>query len=189
MAKSTATFLEELTAAVQGCIALVTGKRDAPSYFDFSQRGLLGSLIAVVIGVAIAGFGPLLVGVPLPQGAATQSIIVNAVLFLAQAGTAYIALRQMGRQDGFLPYFVASNWVTLVSAALLLLSFLLGPLGMFVLLAVVIIAIATFINIGRLIVTLTPVQIGVLFVSQAVGVFLALGIVAVLLGPSATAAG
>ena len=186
MAKTTATFLEELMAAVQGCLALVTGKRDAPSFFDFSQRGLIGSLIAVILGIALAGFGPVLVGVPLPSGAATQSIIVNAVLFVAQAGTAFIALRQMGRQDGFLPYLVASNWVTLVSAVLLLLSTLLGPLGLIILVAVVIVAIATFINIGRLIVTLTPLQIGILFISQAVGVFVALAIVAVIIGPPAT---
>ena len=186
MAKTTATFLEELMAAVQGCLALVTGKRDAPSFFDFSQRGLIGSLIAVILGIALAGFGPVLVGVPLPSGAATQSIIVNAVLFVAQAGTAFIALRQMGRQDGFLPYLVASNWVTLVSAVLLLLSTLLGPLGLIILVAVVIVAIATFINIGRLIVTLTPLQIGILFISQAVGVFVALAVVAVIIGPPAT---
>ena len=186
MAKTTATFLEELMAAVQGCLALVTGKRDAPSFFDFSQRGLISSLIAVILGIALAGFGPVLVGVPLPSGAATQSIIVNAVLFVAQAGTAFIALRQMGRQDGFLPYLVASNWVTLVSAVLLLLSTLLGPLGLIILVAVVIVAIATFINIGRLIVTLTPLQIGILFISQAVGVFVALAIVAVIIGPPAT---
>ena len=186
MAKTTATFFEELMAAVQGCLAPVTGKRDAPSFFDFSQRGLIGSLIAVILGIALAGFGPVLVGVPLPSGAATQSIIVNAVLFVAQAGTAFIALRQMGRQDGFLPYLVASNWVTLVSAVLLLLSTLLGPLGLIILVAVVIVAIATFINIGRLIVTLTPLQIGILFISQAVGVFVALAIVAVIIGPPAT---
>ena len=186
MAKTTATFLEELMAAVQGCLALVTGKRDAPSFFDFSQRGLIGSLIAVILGIALAGFGPVLVGVPLPSGAATQSIIVNAVLFVAQAGTAFIALRQMGRQDGVLPYLVASNWVTLVSAVLLLLSTLLGPLGLIILVAVLIVAIATFINIGRLIVTLPPLQIGILFISQAVGVFVALAIVAVIIGPPAT---
>lgn len=187
MAKTTATFLEELKAAMRGCIALVTGKTDAPAYFDFSQRGLVSSLIAVVLGIALAGFGPLLMGVPLPGGAATQSIIINAVLFIVQAGTAYIALRQMGRQDGFLPYLVASNWVTLISALLLLLSTLLGPLGLIILIGVVIVAIATFINIGRLIVTLTPIQIGILFVSQAVGVFIALAIVAVIIGPPAGA--
>ncbi len=44
-------------------------------------------------------------------------------------------------------------------------------------------AIMTFINIGRFVVTLTPLQIGLLFLSQAVGVFLALGVVAIMLPP------
>lgn len=167
---------------MRGCLALVTGKRDAASYFDFSQRGLVSSLIAAVIAIALAGFGPVLLGIPLPAGAATQSIIVNAALFAAQAGTAFVALRQMGRQDGFVPYLVASNWVTLVSALLLLVSTLFGAIGLVILILVVIVALATFINIGRFIVTLTPVQIGVLFLSQAVGVFLALAVVAVMLG-------
>jgi len=183
LAQPTTTFLDELMAAARGCVALVLGRREAASYFDFSQRGLVGSLIATVIAIGLAGFGPLLTGVPLPTGAATQSIIVNAALFVAQAATAFIALRQMGRQDGFIPYLVASNWVTLVSALLLLLSTLLGPSGVIVLALVVVVALATFINIGRFIVTLTPLQIGILFVSQAVGVFLALAVVAVILGP------
>jgi hypothetical protein len=185
LAQPTTTFLDELMAAARGCVALVLGRREAASYFDFSQRGLVGSLIATVIAIALAGFGPLLTGVPLPAGAATQSIIVNAALFVAQAATAFIALRQMGRQDGFIPYLVASNWVTLASALLLLLSTLLGPTGIVILALVVIVALATFINIGRFIVTLTPLQIGILFVSQAVGVFVALAVVAVLLGPPA----
>jgi hypothetical protein len=182
LAQPTTTFLDELLAAARGCVALVLGRREAASYFDFSQRGLVGSLIATVIAIGLAGFGPLLTGIPLPAGAATQSIIVNAALFLAQAATAFIALRQMGRQDGFIPYLVASNWVTLASALLLLLSTLLGPTGIIVLVLVVVVALATFINIGRFIVTLTPVQIGILFVSQAVGVFLALAVVAIIFG-------
>ncbi|HEV7346362.1 MAG TPA: hypothetical protein VGN60_12105 [Devosia sp.] len=183
MAKPTSTFLDELTAAMHGCLALVLGRREAATFFDFSQRGLVGSLIATLVAIGLAGFGPLLTGVPLPPGAATQSVIVNGALFLAQAGTAFIALRQMGRQDGFIPYLVASNWVTLVSALLLLLSTLLGPVGIIILVVVVVVAIATFINIGRFIVTLTPLQIGILFISQAVGVFFALAVVAVMLGP------
>lgn len=185
MAQPTSTFLDELMAAARGCVALVLGRREAVSYFDFSQRGLVGSLIATVIAIGLAGFGPLLTGVPLPAGAATQSIIVNGALFLAQAATAFIALRQMGRQDGFVPYLVASNWVTLISALLVVLSTLLGPTGIVILALVVIVALATFINIGRFIVTLTPLQIGILFISQAVGVFVALAVVAVLLGPPA----
>ncbi|PXA97372.1 hypothetical protein DMC47_14125 [Nostoc sp. 3335mG] len=166
---------------MRGCIALITGKRDASSYFDFSQRGLIGSLIAVLAAMLLAGFGPLLFGFNVPAGSATQSIVVNAILFVAQAGMAYIVLRQMGRQDGFLPYLVASNWVTLLSAVLLLVSTLFGEAGLILLLGIVIVALLTFINIGRFIVTLAPLQIALLFVSQAVGVFLALGIVAVFL--------
>jgi hypothetical protein len=184
LAKPTTTFLDELTAAARGCAALVMGRREAASFFDFSQRGLVGSLIATLVAIALAGFGPVLLGVPVPAGAATQSIIVNFVLFLAQAATAFLALRQMGRQDGFMPYLVASNWVTLASAIMLLLSTLLGPPGIVVLLFVAIFAIVTFINIGRFIVTLKPMQIGVVFISQAVGVFVALALVAVLLGPT-----
>lgn len=184
MAQPTTTFIEELMAAARGCVALLVGNRQAPDHFDFSQRGLVGSLIATVIAIGLAGFGPLLTGVPLPPGAATQSIIINAVLFLAQAATAFIALRQMGRQDGFVPYLVASNWVTLASAILLLASTLLGPLGIGILVLVVVLALASFINIGRFIVTLTPLQIGILFVSQAVGVFLALAVVVVIMGPA-----
>lgn len=183
MAQPTATFLDEMMAAARGCVALLLGRREAPSHFDFSQRGLVGSLIATVIAIGIAGFGPLLAGIPLPAGAATQSVIVNGVLFFAQAAMAFVALRQMGRQDGFVPYLVASNWVTLASALLLLLSTLMGPAGIMILVLVVVLALATFINIGRFIVTLTGLQIGILFVSQAVGVFIALAVVAVILGP------
>ncbi len=183
MSQPNSSFVEEIKAAVRGCIALVMGRRDAPSYFDFSQRGLVGSLLAVVIAIALAGFGPLLAGARLPAGAATQSVVVNAVLFGAQALTAWIALRQMRRGDGFAPYLVASNWVTFTTAVLLLLSTFLGPLGIIILVVVVVIAIMTFINIGRFVVTLAPLQIGLLFLSQAVGVFLALGVVAIMLPP------
>lgn len=181
MAQPQSPFFEEAANAIRGCIALVMGRRDASTYFDFSQRGLVGSLIAVLAGMMLAGFGPLLLGFAVPPGAATQSIIVNAVLFVAQALMAMIVLRQMGRQDGFIPYLVASNWVTLVSAVLLLLSTMFGEAGLVVLLAVAIVAILTFVNIGRFIVTLSGLQIGLLFISQAVGVFLALGLVAMFL--------
>lgn len=181
MAQSNAPFFEEAALALRGCIALITGKRDSSTYFDFSQRGLVGSLIAAVVAIMLAAFGPQLLGLHLPAGAATQSVIVNGVLFVAQAGMAAVVLRQMGRQDGFIPYLVASNWVTLLSAVLLLISTLFGEVGIVLLLGIAIVALLTFINIGRFIVTLAPLQIALLFVSQAVGVFLALGIVAMFL--------
>lgn len=175
------TFVDEALNAARGFVALVAGKRDASTFFDFSLRGLVGSLIAVLVAMLVAGFGPMLMGVPVPPGAPTQSIVVNAFLFAAQAGMAWIVLRQMGRQDGFVPYLVASNWVTLASGLLLLVSTAFGEVGLVLLLGIVVIALLTFINIGRFIVTLSALQIGLLFVSQAVGVFLALGLVALFL--------
>lgn len=177
------TILDEFVSAMRGCVALVMGRRDAPSYFDFSQKGLVGSLIAVVLAIAVAGYWPLLTGVQLPPGSATQSILMNCMLFVAQAGTAFLALRQMGRQDGFIPYMVASNWVTLLVALISPFTFLLGPAGIIVVLLVAVVALTTFINVGRLIVTLKPLQIGLLFLSQAVGVFLAIIVLGLMLGP------
>lgn len=181
MPQTPQTFIEEAVNAARGFVALVTGKRDASTYFDFSSRGLVGSLMAVLIAMLMAGFGPMLMGVPVPAGAPTQSIVINGVLFAAQAGMAWIVLRQMGRQDGFVPYLVASNWVTLASGLLLLISTLFGDAGLVLLLAIVVIALLTFVNIGRFIVTLSALQIGLLFISQTVGVFLALALVALFL--------
>ncbi|KKB76658.1 hypothetical protein VW35_18025 [Devosia soli] len=181
MAQPNSPFFDEAANAIRGCVALITGKRDSSTFFDFSQRGLVGSLIAALVAILLAAFGPLVLGLALPPGTATQSVVVNGVLFLTQAGMAYIVLRQMGRQDGFIPYLVASNWVTLFSAVLLLISTVFGPVGMVLLLGIAVIALLTFINIGRFIVTLAPMQIALLFVSQAVGVFLALGLIAIFL--------
>lgn len=183
MAHPKQTFIEEAVTAFRGCWSLVTGRRDVARYFDFSQRGLIGSLIAVLIAILLAGFGPMLFGASIPAGMPTQSVIVNGALFVAQAAMAWIVLRQMGRQDGFVPYLVASNWITLMSGLLVLVSVLFGELGMVVLMVIVVLALITFVNIGRFIVTLKPMQIGLLFISQAVGVFLALGIVSILLPP------
>jgi hypothetical protein len=183
LAQPNSTFLDELKAAAQGCFALLVGNRQAPSFFDFSQRGLVGSLIAVLIAVGIGGFGIALSGQPVPPGTATQSIIVNLALYAAQAGAAWLALRQMGRQDGFVPYIVASNWVALATIVLLMLSAILGPLGIVILAVVVVLALASFVNIGRFIVTLSPLQIGLLFLAELVGVFVMLAIVALTLPP------
>lgn len=188
MAKPTTTFLDETIAAARGCVALLIGNRQAAGWFDFSQRGLIGSLIAVLVGILIAAYGPLLIGVQMPPGAATQSVMINLALFAGQAVTAFLALRQMGRQDGFVPYLVASNWVTLASSLLLLLSILFGPIGIALLVLVLFLALASFINIGRFIVTLTGLQIGLLFLSQAVGVFLVATIAAVMFGAPVPAA-
>ncbi len=186
MAQPSPTFFEEALNALRGCVALVTGQRDVARYFDFSLPGLVGSFIAVALAVLIAGFGPMLVGIPVRAGEPTSSIILQIVLFAAQAGTAWLVLRQLGRLDGFVPYLVASNWVTLASGMLVLISVFFGQLGLALLFVIAVIALLTFINVGRYIVTLKPMQILLLFVSQAVGLFIALAVVSVFIPPPGT---
>lgn len=181
MAQSFPSFVAEAINAAKGTWSLVIGRRDVAQHYDFSTNGLVGSLIAVLLALVCAGFGPMLFGFPTRPGAPTQTVIMNLALFGAQALTASIVLRQIKRMDAFVPYLVASNWVTLVSGVVLLFSVLLGEAGLVVLFAVAIAALLTFINIGRHIMTLRGWQIAMLFVSQAVGVFLAMGIVALLL--------
>ena len=172
MAQKTASFLDELTSAARGCVALLTGNRQAASYFDFSQRGLVSSVIAVIIGVIVAAYGPMLLGFDQPAGVATQIVLANVGVFAVQARVAYMVLRQIGRLDGFIPYLVASNWVALLTAVTLFIAPLLGGLGMVMLVVVLIGTLVVFVNIGRLIVTLTPMQIFLLCVAQVAAVLI-----------------
>ena len=49
MAQQQSTFAEEMMAAGRGVIGLLTGDRQAGSYFDLSNRGLAGSFIALLL--------------------------------------------------------------------------------------------------------------------------------------------
>jgi len=67
--QSSPTFVEEALDAARGAWALVLGRQDAANYFDFSQRGLIGSFIALVLAIAVSVFGPQLLGVGPASGA------------------------------------------------------------------------------------------------------------------------
>ena len=168
MAQKSSTFLDELVNAARGCFGLLTGDRQAPTHFDFSQRGLVGSIIAFVIASAVSAFGPQLFGIPSPPGAATQALVQTGLLFVIQFGISYLVLRQMGRLDGFLPFLVADNWATFFTSILALALILFGGPSDIVLLAVAIVVVVVEVNIARLIVTLAPWQIATFIVAQLV---------------------
>ena len=115
------TFLEELMAAGRGVISLLIGDRKAGSYFDFSQRGLLGSFIAFLLVTGLNAALPVVLGIK-DAGGIARSIVMVAILFVLQVGCSAIVLRQLKRMDGLLPYVVADNWatffLTLISGAL-----------------------------------------------------------------------
>lgn len=168
------TIFEEMRAAARGLVALLTGDRRAASYFDFSPRGLAGSFIAFLTITALNATLPIVLGLNGPAASISRSVLMVAVLFAMQIGFSAIVLRQLGRLDGLVPYLVADNWatffITLGSTALALV----GLSGDITLIAIGILVIVIEINIARLIVTLSPLQIAMFLVAQLVGVSIGL---------------
>ena len=170
-------FIDELVAAGRGVVALIVGDRKAPQYFDLSQSGLIGSFIGLLAVTFLSAVLPLV----LPGAGADYSIarsaIIAVILFAFQIGFAAIVLRQMKRLDGLRPYVVADNWASVyISVGQLLLSFV-GFQGDLAFFALSILVIVVEINIARLIVTLSPLQIAMFMIAQLVGVAIALIIV------------
>jgi len=187
--QSSPTFVEEALDAARGTWALVFGRQDAASYFDFSQRGLIGSFIALLLAVAVSVFGPQLLGAGSPTGAAAGVTLLSALIFAVQIGAAYLVLQMMGRLDGFMPYLVADNWANFyVSLFGLLLSVLLGASDI-MLLVMGVLAIVIEVNIARRIVTLAPVQVAIFIVAQLAANFIGLmilgGFILQTMGPAA----
>ena len=184
------TFIEEMMAAGRGVLGLLTGDRQAGSYFDLSMRGLLGSFIALLLVTALNAVLPTVLGIEGPAGSITRGIAMVALLFALQVGFSAIVLRQLGRMDGLSPYLVADNWatffLTLISAALAAA----GVANDFTLIVLGIVVIIIEVNIARLIVTLSPLQIAMFLVAQLVGVSIGLWVIGIAfpLPPEAAAA-
>lgn len=174
-------FIEELMAAGRGVFGLLIGDKGAPGYFDFSLRGLAGSFIAFLLVTALNAYLPLFLGVERLPGEITRSIVMVGLLFGLQLLFSVIVLRQLKRMDGLLPYLVADNWatffLTLISAALAAA----GITGDLVLIVLGIVVIIVEINIARLVVTLSPLQIAMFLVAQLVGVSIGLAFIGLIL--------
>lgn len=165
-------MLDELVAAGRGCLALVRGDRSAPAFFDFSRRGLAGSFIALLVAQAVAAYGPVFFGAHPEPGAITRGLFMAAVLFVAQVACSALLLRQIGRLDGLVPYLVADNWAALYISLLSAVLTMLGFAGDFAILAIGILVLVVEVNIARIVVTLTGVQVVMFIVAQLVGVFI-----------------
>lgn len=163
------TIIQELGAAARGSVALVLGDRRAAGYFDFSPRGVAGSFIAFLAATLFNALLPLLLGAEPEPGGITKSLVLVAILFAFQVGFSALVLRQLGRLDGLMPYLVADNWATFFITALAALLTVVNIAGDFALVLVAILVIVVEINIARLIVTLSPLQIAMFIVAQLVG--------------------
>lgn len=180
-------FFDEARNAAQGAWALVLGRRDAAQYFDFSQRGLVGSFIAVVLAVAISALSPHPIEASTPPVTIFGVVFLSAIVLAAQFGVIYLVLRQLGRADSYVPFLVVQNWATLFQSILgTVVVVLLGPpmvvdanglgqltSGSLPYFALSIAVLVIWVNTGRLIMTLRPLHVAI-FIASLLGTALIL---------------
>lgn len=195
MAERGSTLLEEAGRAVGGMLRLVLGRRDATSRFDFSQRGLAGSFIALIVAfvvfTAITGMGAAVRQTMSPTG----QLFIIGTLVAARFVALRISLPRLDALHAFRPVMVASNWVNAIAvgglvAATFCLAFvgalMLGPTAGETLVAIILtlwvaIAIATFVaevNILRLVAALGGGEIVMVLAAQVFALILAIFILA-----------
>lgn len=117
------TLFEEAGSALAGTWLLLAGRGEARGYFDFSQRGLAGSFIPLVLAcvtlVTFLGMGPADQSI----SAAMQVFVLGAIATLRYSALRVI-LPPLGASDAFRPYMVASNWASAIAvAAVMVLTF------------------------------------------------------------------
>jgi hypothetical protein len=178
------TLIEEGRAAATGTWSLLRGRHTAADWFDFSTRGLAGSFIAFVLAVGINAMLPDILGNAPEDSSTFEALVMVVILYAVQVAAAALALRQMGRLDGLVPYLVADNWATFFITSLSIVMALLRINGDFALLILGVLVIIVEINIARLVVTLRVMQIVMFLVAQLVGVAIALMFIGALLPPS-----
>lgn len=167
----------EVASAARGVVALVIGDRRANGYFDFSDRGLVGSFIAFLVVALLNTAVPLLLGVPGTSGTAFRAIATVIIVLALQIGAAALVLRQLKRPDALVPYIVVDNWATFFLTIATTLLGLVGAGGELMFIATGIVIIIIMINIARLILTLTPWQIASFLVVQLISGVIALFVV------------
>lgn len=167
----------EVASAARGVVALLMGDRRAASYFDFSERGLVGSFIAFLVVALINTAVPLLLGVPGMSGTVFRAIATVCIVLALQIAAAALVLRQLKRSDGLVPYIVVDNWATFYLTIATTLLGLVGIGGELVFIATGIVIIIIMVNIARLILTLTPWQIAAFLVVQIISGIVALFVV------------
>mgnify|MGYP001027599070 CR=1 FL=1 len=155
MAQS-ANFLEELMAAGRGLIRLLVGDRRAGSYFDFSQRGLAGSFIALLIVAGLDAVLPLILSSR--HDSIATSMFQLVVIYGFQLGFTTLVLRQLKRI------------ATLILGAI----FAAGIGASIAILVIGIMAIVIEVNIARLVMTLSPLHIAFMIGAQIIGVLIGL---------------
>ena len=179
------TFIEEAVSAGRGVLALIVGDRKAGRFFDLGLRGLTGSLIAFLGVNAVMAYAPALLS-PSPQGGGIGTgLLMSLGLAAIPIALAALVLRQMKRLDGFVPFLVADFWANSFLSVVMALLLLAGSPFEITVIGLGIVVLVVEINIARLLVSLTPLQIASFVVAQFAGGLIGVMLLGMLLGAPA----
>lgn len=167
MPETNNSLVEETRAAARGLMALLTGDRGAARYFTFTQAGLVSSFIAVLFVTGIE----LVATAAMGGGGVFAGLVQHVIVYAAVVGSSALYLRQIRRWDALVPFVVTLNWCNAILSLVMLVTLLLGLT--FLSIIFLIAGIVLSINIGRLVMTLKPLQIVLLIIAQAVGLVVA----------------
>lgn len=159
-------YFEELLDAAKGVFALIRGEQDKLNYFNFSRTGLVGSFIAVLIGVFLQE----IFSAPPPKDIyvpAWANLVSFALVYSAPIVVTFGFLSIVNQQERLLPYVVVNNWAifffTLISVAIFIFN-LHQAVGIFILF---ILAFIIFWHTSRIILGFTGPQTILFLVATA----------------------
>lgn len=165
-------YFEEMIDAAKGIFSLIRGEQDKLGYFNFSQAGLVGSFIAVFIGLFLQELfsGPSPDGFDVPAWA---NLVSYTILYATPFIVAYGFLSIVGQRERMLPYMVINNWASFFFTLILVAIFifhLLATVGYFI---IVILTIIVFWRLSRIVLGFTVPQTIIFFLATIMAVFIA----------------
>ena len=193
VAERRSTLVKEAGWAIGGAWCLVLGRRDALNWFDFSQRGLAGSFIPLVLAfVVFTGFTSMGAAAR-PTVSPAGQLFICGTLIAARFVALRLVLPRLDALHAFRPIMVVSNWTNAIAVGgLIAMTFgvafvgalILGPtagetlVGMILTVWAAIAAIIAEINILRLVAGLNGGEVIIVLGAQIVALILAVFILA-----------
>jgi len=156
-------FFDEMIAAGRGVLALFIGDRNAALHFDFTLRGLIGGIIALIIALTLSAYMPVILGAVPIHVRPHDNLIFTSSIYLVQIVAAALVLKRFARLDAFVPYLVADSWATFFVTILALFPVILEIERSIALTVLAVVIIVVKVNIVRLIVSLSVWKIVIFF--------------------------
>jgi hypothetical protein len=172
-------FFQETLSALRGCLAVLAGRRDAAEHFNLTLHGLVGSLIAIVVGNSILAItpSPPMEGQPTILLNPSQALVVNFGVTAISIAVIYYYLMVVGRKNLSIPFIVVYNWGGFFNSVLLIGIDLAGITNLLAPALVAILTIYFFIKAARTIIDLPPVLVAGMIVAQLASGFVTLMII------------